>query len=84
MDSKETAVKLAIQYYHAGVYKSQRAAAKAYGVPRTTLQDRLKGTPNRATSHQHQQRLSPDQEEFLVQWILNEDARGCAPSHARA
>jgi hypothetical protein len=51
MDPKETAIKLAIQDYHAGVYKSQRAAAKAYGVLRTTLQDRLKGTPNRATSH---------------------------------
>ena len=66
MDSREAAIELAIQDYHAGVYKSQRAAAKAYGVPRTTLQDRLKGTPNRATSHQHQQRLSLEQEKFLV------------------
>ena len=37
MDSREAAIELAIQDYHAGVYKSQRAAAKAYGVPRTTL-----------------------------------------------
>jgi hypothetical protein len=84
MDSRETAIELAIQDYYAGVYKSQRAAAKAYGVPRTTFQDRLKGKPNRATAHQHQQRLSPEQEEFLVQWILDEDARACPPSHARA
>jgi hypothetical protein len=84
MDPREAAIELAIQDYHAGVYTSQRAAAKAYGVPRTTLQDRLKGATNRATSHQHQQRLSPEQEEFLVQWILDEDARACPPSHARA
>ena len=51
MDSKEAALELAIQDYHAGIYKSQRAAAKAYGVPRTTLQGRLNGTLNRATSH---------------------------------
>jgi hypothetical protein len=28
--------------------------------------------------------LTPDQEEFLVQWILEEDARAFPPSHARA
>jgi hypothetical protein len=73
MDPREVAIELAIQDYHAGVYKSERA-----------LQDRLKGATNRATSHQHQQRLSPEQEEFLVQWILEEDARACPPSRDRA
>ena len=84
MDAKEAAIRLAIQDYHAGVYKSQRAAAKAYRVPRTTLQDRLKGATNSTTSHQHQQRLSPEQEKFLVEWILEEDGRACPPSHSRA
>jgi len=84
MDPKEAAIELAIQDYYAGIYTSQRAAAKAYGVPRTTLRDWLNGATDRATSHQHQQRLSPKQEEFLVQWILKEDARACPPSHARA
>jgi transposase len=51
MDSRETVIELAIQDYYAGVYKSQRAAAKAYGVSRTTFQDRLKGKLNRATAY---------------------------------
>jgi len=83
MDSRETAIELAIQDLNAGVFASQRAAAKAYGIPRTTLQDRLKGATDRVSGHQHQQRLSPEQEESLVEWILNEDARACPPSHAR-
>ncbi|PZD36703.1 transposase-like protein, partial [Pyrenophora tritici-repentis] len=30
------------------------------------------------------QRLTPEQEDFLVQWILEEEARAFPPSHARA
>ena len=83
MDAREQAVQLAINDLNAGVYASQRAAAKVYGIPRSTLQGRLKGATNSALSHQHQQRLTPLQEDFLVQWILEEDARGYPPPHAR-
>ena len=51
IDPREAALELAIQDYYAGIYKSQRAAAKANRVPRTTLQGRLNGTLNRATSY---------------------------------
>jgi hypothetical protein len=84
MDPRETAIALAISDLDAGIYTSQRAAAKAYGIPRATLQNRLKGATNRTTCHQPEQRLSPEQEEFLVEWILKEDGRACPPSHARA
>jgi hypothetical protein len=67
MDPRETAIALAISDLDAGIYISQRAAAKAYGVPRATLQSQLKGATNRATCHQPVQRLSPEQEEFLVE-----------------
>jgi len=84
MDPKETAIALAISDLNAGVYTSQRAAAAAYGVPRTTLRDRLDGATTMTASHQYQQRLTPEQEEFMVEWILKEDGRACPPSHARA
>ncbi|KAK7190388.1 hypothetical protein PSPO01_03363 [Paraphaeosphaeria sporulosa] len=84
MDARELSIQAAISDYHAGVYTSLRAVAKAYHIPRSTLQGRLSGASNSALSHQHQQRLTPAQEDFLVDWILDEDARACPPSHARA
>ena len=72
MDAKEFAIKSAIADLNAGIYKSLRAAAKAYGLPPTTLHNRYNGITTRAISHQFQQRLMPPQEEFLVEWILEE------------
>ncbi|KAH8759488.1 hypothetical protein F5883DRAFT_367023, partial [Diaporthe sp. PMI_573] len=55
----------------------------AYGIPRSTLSTRIQGVTNRRVSHQHRQRLTPLQEDFLVDWILEEDACGY-PLHTRA
>ncbi|KAG9382284.1 Transposase [Pyrenophora tritici-repentis] len=52
MGDREAAIQAAISDIDAGVFLSQRAAAKG--------------------------------EDFLVQWILEEDARAFPPSHARA
>jgi hypothetical protein len=52
------------------IHKSQHAVAKVYGVPRSTLVDRLKGSTSMRASHPHQQRLTPKRESFLVDWIL--------------
>jgi hypothetical protein len=84
MDAREHAIQSAITDLNTGLYSSQRAAAKAYGIPLSTLHGRLRGATSSALSHQHQQRLTPAQEDFLVDWILDEDARACPPSHARA
>jgi hypothetical protein len=85
MANREANIQLAIADLQSRVYPSIRAAAKAYNIPQTTLTARVNGTASRRDiSHQHQQRLTPLQEEFLVEWILEEDARGYAPSHARA
>jgi len=84
MDPREAAIQAAISDVVSGVFTSQRAAAKAYNIPRSTLAARLRGTQTRQFSHEYQQRLTPQQEEFLVQWILEEDARAFPPSHARA
>jgi len=38
----------------------------------------------RAIAYQNEQRLTHEQEQFLVEWIPEEDARGYPPPHARA
>ena len=51
MDPREVAIESAIRDYNARVYTSQAAAARAYGIPRSTLQDRLKGAINSTASY---------------------------------
>lgn len=60
---------------------SQRKAAQRWGVPKTTLHDRLNGTLNKYDAQEHTQRLSRQQETHLVQWILTQEALGLAPTH---
>ena len=67
MDSRERAIEAAISDLSANLNTSVRATGKKYGVPESTLRSRMKGSTNNATSHQHLQRLSPEQEEFVVE-----------------
>lgn len=60
---------------------SQNKAELEYGVPRSTLQNRLKGIPTRQQAHAHEQRLSPTQEDHLAEWILNQECLGKGPTH---
>ncbi|UPX14071.1 uncharacterized protein EKO05_0004563 [Ascochyta rabiei] len=83
MDPREVAIQSAIADLNSGVFTSQRQAAKAYGVPRSTIQERLSGRQPNAIAHHQQQRLTPEQEQFLVNWILEEDSRAQPPSHPR-
>jgi hypothetical protein len=83
MDPREHAIQCAISDYKSGVYTGQRKAAAAYGIPRSLLRSRLEGHTPHTIAHAQQQRLTPEQEGFLVRWILEEDARSQPPSHAR-
>ncbi|UPX10142.1 uncharacterized protein EKO05_0000813 [Ascochyta rabiei] len=83
MDPREVAIQSAIADLNSGVFTSQRQAAKAYSVPRSTIQERLSGRQPNAIAHHQQQRLTPEQEQFLVNWILEEDSRAQPPSHPR-
>ena len=83
MNIREGNIQMAIADYKSGKYKSQRAAAKQYSIPFSTFRDRLHGVPDRSVRNQHQQRLSPEQERFIGEWIIEEDARACPPSHPR-
>jgi hypothetical protein len=69
----EESMQSAVANIRNGVFTSIRACAKAYGVPRSTLTDRLAHRDTLAITHQRQQRLTPEQEAFIVDWILIED-----------
>lgn len=83
MDPHEAAIQSAIRDLNSGVFTSQRKAAAAYGVAESTLRGRLRGQQPHAIAHSNQQRLTPEQERFLVKWILEEDTRAQPPSHPR-
>src|SRR5665213_2091485 len=63
-------------------YTSIRAAAKAHDVHRSTLTRRMQGIPSKKIARQEQQLLSGQQEELLVNWIIDLDRTGHAPTHA--
>ena len=50
--------------------QSVRKAALEWGIPRSTLHDRVHGTECHTEAAQDQQRLSPAQEKRLADWIL--------------
>jgi hypothetical protein len=83
MTPREVAIQNAIRDLESGVYTSVRAASNAWGVPRSTLRGRVAGAQSHAIAHQQQQRLTPEQEEFLVNWILDEHLLAQPPTYSR-
>ena len=63
--------------------QSIRKAALDWGVPRTTLQDRVTGAEPRQEAAQGLQRLSPVQEGHLATWIAAQEALGLPLTHAQ-
>jgi len=61
--------------------RSVRKACLDWGVPRGTLQDRIKGRVSLKEAHEPFQRLSPVQEQRLTDWILVQEALGRSPTH---
>jgi transposase len=83
MDSIEISMQNAIEDYNSGRIPSYRAAAIKWGVSKSTLYDRIKGRTSQHVAQQPQQRLNPEQESFLAEWVIEQDAQGFSPSHAR-
>ncbi|SCO82591.1 uncharacterized protein FRV6_06804 [Fusarium oxysporum] len=54
--------------------------AKKYAISRGSLRNRQKGGTNARDAQIERQKLSEEQEEFLVEWILNEEAAARAPT----
>jgi len=83
MAQKEQNLQMAIADFNAGKFESGTQAARAYGIPPSTFHDRMGGKQPRRIAHQHEQRLTPTQEDFLTNWVLEQDLQGFAPSHTR-
>jgi Tc5 transposase DNA-binding domain len=64
-------------------YTSIRAAAAAHCLSHATLTRRLNDGRSCHTSHEPQQLLSTLQEDMIVQWVLNLERQGYAPSHSQ-
>ncbi|KZL67851.1 transposase [Colletotrichum tofieldiae] len=61
--------------------KAIKRAAIEYGIPSSTLQHRLNGKQARKLAFSDLQRLSPDQEAKLAEWVRIQHALGLAPTH---
>lgn len=78
--NNEARVVLAIDAIQKSDALSRRAAAKLYNVPETTLRDRMSGAAPIANRRPSAQVLTALEEEAVVQYILDLDARGFPPS----
>ena len=65
--------------YHNNPKQSIYSLAKAYDVPKSTLQTRLRGIQPRSEVPSTRRKLSPVEEQSLIQWILELDRRGFPP-----
>lgn len=82
---QEGRILLAISSLKKAEIQSIRQAAQDFQVPYTTLQNRLKGAINRVDTRANSHKLTPNEEESLIRWILSMDQRGAPPrpSHVR-
>ena len=62
-------IALAYRSYQNGEYGTIAACARAYGVPRTSLHQRLAGRPPVEHRQSKQQLLTADEEKILVKWV---------------
>lgn len=76
-DRIQRAITAISRYAETGVKYSIRRAAIDYDVPRSTLQDRYNGRLTRVQAHGSQQKLSPAQENILVEWIKVQASLNC-------
>lgn len=79
LKENEFDIRRAIKYLKNNKKKSIRSAAILFDVPRTTLQDRLKGVESIVIIRENNHKLTNLEEISLRQWILSMDLRGAAP-----
>jgi hypothetical protein len=82
MSNTEGRITLALHAYQQGHIKSLRTAASTYGISRTTLSHRSRGTPAQVNSLPTNRKLTTTEEYTLVQWILDMDTQGMPPIKA--
>jgi hypothetical protein len=64
---KEAAIQSTIANLKSGVFTSQRQAANAYNISPSTLCSQLASQQPHTTAYQHQQQLTPKQENFVAE-----------------
>jgi hypothetical protein len=82
---KEGRVLLAISAIQKQEIRSIREAARVFDICHETLRRRLNGRTSRSEIRANSHKLTQNEEESLIQWILSLDRRGAAPrpSHIR-
>ena len=76
---QEGRIELALQAYQNHEFQSLRRAAATFNVPYTTLLHRSKGIFFRRDTYPNCRKLTPTEEQTIVQHILDLDSRGFAP-----
>ena len=76
---QEGRILLAISSFGKKKITNIQEAAHHFNVPRSTLQDHLNGTTYRTEQRANCHKLTEEEEESLIQWILSMDQRGAAP-----
>jgi len=79
---REGRILLAVQAYQRNEFPSFLATAKAFDIPRRTLQRRIEGIQAQRGSTPKNCFLTPTEEESLVRQILSMDRRGTPPTLA--
>jgi len=72
----------ALAKYHRGGC-SMRSISQEFGIPKTTIRNRLYGHQPHSVGHEVQQSLSRVQEDHLSQWVLTQVALGVPPTHGQ-
>ena len=80
--SREADIHIAILALNQTQIRSYRDAARTFEVPRTTLTRRRTGKPARRDCQPNSKKLTQREEEVIVQYILDLDQRGFAPTYA--
>jgi hypothetical protein len=83
LDDRNPMLIQAIDYLNSHPKASIRSVALDYGVDKSTLSRHRVRPTSRLLGQESNQRFSWRQERFLVDWIIEEDMRGYAPSRTR-
>ena len=80
--SNEADIQLAISSINKRQFSANRRAAAVYSVPEATLRHRRAGRPAQRHCQPNSKKLTEREEEVIVSYILNLNARGFAPTYA--
>jgi hypothetical protein len=83
MENAPYTIAQALEGIENGEFSSLRDAAAKTGFTKSTLNNHQKGMKSRSEVHGYRQKLSPELELNLVEWILAEDRAGLPPTYCR-